>query len=427
MARKALLPPSVKAGIPQEQPVPDGWSKVSFGDVLEVIERPAKLDDGQEYQLVTAKRSRGGVVPRERLRGRQILTKTQFYTQAGDFLISRRQIIHGACGIVPEELNGAVVSNEYTTLRNRPSLDINYLLYLSYTPHFQQCCFHSSVGVDVEKMVFKLEAWLKQNFSLPPIKEQRRIAAILGSIDDAIEANQAVISQTRKVKVGLLHQLFTRGIGHTRFKKTEIGEIPENWEVRTIGSLLSSCIYGVSISLSSTPIGTPVLRMGNIRDDEIDLSDLKYADLDGEDPERVLLRPGDLLFNRTNSKDLVGKVALVRTAQPLAFASYLLRMRVNESGLSSWLWARMAAPDFQLKLREIATPGVSQANINPTRMRQLLMAVPPIEEQEQIVGFAESYNAAIEASKRYSDQLMQVRTGLLNDLLSGRTRVGGSE
>ena len=73
---------------------------------------------------------------------------------------------------------------------------------------------------------------------LPPLPEQTKIAAILSSVDEAIAATQSVIDQTRKVKQGLLQDLLTRGIGHTRFKQTEIGEIPEAWEVKRLDSVV---------------------------------------------------------------------------------------------------------------------------------------------------------------------------------------------
>src|SRR5580692_12415557 len=119
MARTRLYPPSVDAGFPDLPPTPEGWRRTTFGEVLEVVERSTKLAPDATYKLLTAKRNRGGIALRGELLGREILTKTQFEAKAGDFLISRRQIIHGACGVVPNELDGAVVSNEYSTLRTR--------------------------------------------------------------------------------------------------------------------------------------------------------------------------------------------------------------------------------------------------------------------------------------------------------------------
>lgn len=193
MAERRAFPKSVQAGIPKLSPKPDGWKTYALGDLLEVVERPVRLDAEKQYQLVTAKRNRGGIVERGRLRGRSIKTATQSLVNSGDFLISRRQIAHGACGIVPSHLNNAVVSNEYATLRPTDLLDVEFLKYLANTIYFQQTCFHSSIGVHVEKLVFNLEHWMTWQFHLPSVPEQRRITAVLSEWDRAIDAAERLI------------------------------------------------------------------------------------------------------------------------------------------------------------------------------------------------------------------------------------------
>jgi type I restriction enzyme, S subunit len=153
--RNSSYPASVQPGIPKLVPLPSGWSRARYGDLLYEVQRPVKLNDNQEYQLVTAKRSRGGIIARQRLRGEQIKTPTQFFIRTGDFLISRRQIVHGACGVVPPELDGAIASNEYGVLHAHKALDLDYFRHFTHSVYFQQTCFHSSVGVHVEKMIFR--------------------------------------------------------------------------------------------------------------------------------------------------------------------------------------------------------------------------------------------------------------------------------
>jgi type I restriction enzyme, S subunit len=127
------------------------------------------------------------------------------------------------------DLDGAIVSNEYSTLRTRSNLLMEFLRHYCHTPYFQRTCFHSSHGVDVEKMVFKIEEWLTRDVDVPPLPEQWKIAAILSAADRAIEATQAVIDQLQIVKKAIMAELLTRGLPgrHTRFKKTEIGNVPE--------------------------------------------------------------------------------------------------------------------------------------------------------------------------------------------------------
>lgn len=194
----SAYPPSIQAGIPKLGDTPKGWTRYRLGDLLHKVERPAKLNDTETYQLVTAKRNRGGIVAREILRGNQIRTKTQFYVEAGDFLISNRQISHGACGLVPESLNRAVVSNEYTAFHTAEALDPLFLDALSHLTYFQQTCFHSSIGVHVEKLVFRLEDWMRWEFDLPPLQEQKRIVAVITAWDQAINLTENLITATRQ-------------------------------------------------------------------------------------------------------------------------------------------------------------------------------------------------------------------------------------
>ena len=230
MVKNQTYPPSVKPGIPKLGPKPKGWREVAFGEILKVVSRPEKVDPNTRYQLVKAKRSRGGIVPRGKLLGREILTKTQFTIRANDFLISRRQIIHGACGIVPKSLDGALVSNEYSTLVPKDGLLLPYLGYYTHTTHFQQTCFHSSVGVAVEKMIFKLDDWLRHRIYLPPISEQRRIVTILSSLDLAIDKTGKLIEAKRKLKKSLADQLLTGQRRLPGFGEPADGsEVPSGW------------------------------------------------------------------------------------------------------------------------------------------------------------------------------------------------------
>ena len=209
MGRNLTVPPSIKPGIPKLGVKPKDWREVTFGDILEVVVRPAEVKPDQRYQLINAKRNRGGIVPRTSLLGDQIKTSTQFYVAANDFVISRRQIVHGACGIVPPELDGALVSNEYSTLVPKDGLLLPYLGYYAHTIHFQQTCFNSSVGVAIEKMVFNLGHWLRHRLYLPPIEYQREVVDILSTTDRTIARMEKLIAAKRRLKKGLARQLLT--------------------------------------------------------------------------------------------------------------------------------------------------------------------------------------------------------------------------
>lgn len=213
-------PSSVQPGIPSLPPTPSGWQRISLGCHLTEVRRPAALVPNDTYRLVTVKRSRGGVELREALTGREIKTPTQFFVRTGDFLISKRQIVHGACGIVPAELDGAIVSNEYAVLNSDGQIDLRFLRYLSESRYFQQTCFHSSIGVHVEKMIFKTERWLKWPFNIPPLSVQQRVVEILDTARREMDLISAQIDRLKEEKAALMADLLT-GKRRVRVASTE--------------------------------------------------------------------------------------------------------------------------------------------------------------------------------------------------------------
>ena len=130
----------------------------------------------------------------------------------------------------------------------------------------------------------------KLSMTRPPLPEQKKIAAILSSVDQAINATQAVIDQTRKVKEGLLQDLLTRGIGHTRFKQTEVGEIPEGWEISTLGAVFSE---RKEVGKHGLPTIAVTMNDGLVRRDSLEKS-IKSG-LPTE--KHSLVRAGDLVYN----------------------------------------------------------------------------------------------------------------------------------
>jgi len=203
------FPASVQPGIPTLPQAPAGWRRIQLRDHLKEVRRPVALADEETYRLVTVKRSRGGVELREVLRGEEVKTPTQFYVHADDFLISKRQIVHGACGIVPTELDGAVVSNEYAVLNTDGEIDLRFLRYLSESRYFQQTCFHSSIGVHVEKMIFKTDHWLNWPFNIPPLAQQEHIVEILDTASREVATIAEQLKVLKREKSALMAQLLT--------------------------------------------------------------------------------------------------------------------------------------------------------------------------------------------------------------------------
>ena len=238
---------------------------------------------------------------------------------------------------------------------------------------------------------------------LPPLREQRAIAAVLDSIDDAIERTEVVTAATEQLRDSLLHQILTRAIPgwHTSWKEVPgLGTIPADWEVVRLGEVLESTTYGTNAQLGREG-KVAVLRMNNLQNGEIDLSEVRRANLSDKEASKLNLVPGDILFNRTNSLDLVGKVAIVRDLpHPTSFASYLVRLRVQQNRTNPyWLSALLWSEDYQDRIQRFATPGVSQANINPTSLKSLTIPHLPLAEQEVIARLLAGVDEKLEQDK----------------------------
>lgn len=185
------------------------WQEYRLSDVLELTLNPIKMADELEYELITVRRRSGGVDSRGFYKGKEVLVKSQFALKKDQFVISKRQIVHGAFGIVPCNLEGAIVSNEYNVFDVVPDLlDVHFFNLFSQTKYMRRAYFINSDGVHIEKLLFKTQSWLKTKVTIPSLSEQKKIVAFVGSLDEKLVAINKQIELTQTFKKGLLQQMF---------------------------------------------------------------------------------------------------------------------------------------------------------------------------------------------------------------------------
>lgn len=153
---------------------PHEWKEVRVRDVLELVERPIEMNDNEIYELVTVRRNFNGIESRGIFQGKKILVKNQFRLKEGDFLISKRQISHGACGIVPPNLNNSIVSNEYNIFKAKDGVHLEFFSMYSQLPFMKRNFYISSDGVHIEKLLFKTKDWMNKKIYLPDYDEQKK-------------------------------------------------------------------------------------------------------------------------------------------------------------------------------------------------------------------------------------------------------------
>jgi type I restriction enzyme S subunit len=184
------------------------WVKKPIGDILSETKRPMVLEDNQRYELVTVKRRNGGVVSRGHLLGREILVKNYSQLHAGDFLISKRQVVHGATGIIPAELNKAIVSNEYLVAVGNNEITTEFLTILASLPDMNKKFFLSSYGVDIEKLFFDAEDWKKRFVTIPKVPEQGQISNYFRKFDALISKHATQLQKLQQLKSACLEKMF---------------------------------------------------------------------------------------------------------------------------------------------------------------------------------------------------------------------------
>lgn len=185
------------------------WQEYRLSDVLELTLNPIKMADELEYELITVRRRSGGVDSRGFYKGKEVLVKSQFALKKDQFVISKRQIVHGAFGLVPCNLEGAIVSNEYNVFDVVPDLlDVHFFNLFSQTKYMRRAYFINSDGVHIEKLLFKTQSWLKTKVTIPSLSEQKKIVAFVGALDEKLVAINKQIELMQTFKKGLLQQMF---------------------------------------------------------------------------------------------------------------------------------------------------------------------------------------------------------------------------
>jgi len=264
---------------------------------------------------------------------------------------------------------------------------------------------------------------------IPPLLEQKKIAAVLRVVQEAKEKTEEVIKAAKELKKSLMKHLFTYGpvsieeAEKVKLKETEIGIMPEDWDFLTLGELIESTQYG--ISMRGKVIGKyPILRMNNLIDGHLNTSDLQFLNLKGDVFKKFKLNIGDILFNRTNSFELVGKTSIFDIKGNFVFASYLIRIIPNINKVYPYYLNYYFNWDkTQNRLKSLASRGVSQSNISASKLKLFWIALPSRPFQQKIANILTSFDKKIEAEENKKKALEVLFETLLNNLMTGKIRV----
>lgn len=371
------------------------WKRFSFGAFADSVnERVEPADAMKEIYVGLDDLDAGNLHIRRWGKGSDVIgTKLRF--RKGDIIFGRRRAYQRKLSIA--EVNG-ICSAHAMVVRAKPEVVLpEFLPFFMMSDLFMNRAVEISVGSlspTINWTTLKL-----QEFDLPPLDQQRRIAEILWAVDEAIESATDLINVTSALKRAAFEE-------RTVFGKSQ-------FPTRLLGDV-TTCQYGLSCALGETG-EYPILRMMNYDEELIFASDLKFADMSAELAADYKLERGDILFNRTNSADLVGKVGIFQLDGCYLFASYLVRIKADQTVLlPEFLNFYLNSDAGQRGVRAFATPGVSQSNISAGSLKKVFVPVPPLTDQTSVVRELRE----IAATKRYARMHLESERAVLRELIN---------
>ena len=284
----------------------------------------------------------------------------------------------------------------------------------------------------------------QRTFLLPPLLQQRKIAQILATVDNLIEKTEALVTKYQAIKQGMMHDLFTHGVderGHLRppyeeapelYKQSEMGWIPKPWDCLGFGDfIVSGPQNGLYKSNSSYSVdGSPIVRIDGFYDGKLcDVKSFRRLHLTRAELAAYMLEADDILVNRVNSIDFVGKSAIVpQLLESTVFESNIMRLKVNRERLLPCFAIRLLCHHTtQRQFCQSAKSAVAQASINQSDIRRCFVAVPKLSEQIWLIERCRSIECQIDWEKNYLVKLRRQKSGVMQDLLSGKVRVSVDE
>ena len=281
----------------------------------------------------------------------------------------------------------------------KPNISAEYLRYVVQHMHLEK--YYS--GATIPHIYFR--DYKEEQFNLSSPEDQAQIVGSLKKVEGIIEKRQRELSSLDDLIKARFVEMF--------------GTYPSNekgWPTGTIRDLVTEVRYGSSRKAAEGNSGKyPYLRMNNITySGELDLSDTKTIDIPDEELDKCTVSRGDLLFNRTNSKELVGKTCVYNRDELMVLAGFVVRVRLNKKALPEFVSAFMNTSFSKQMLLGMCKAAIGQANINAQELQNIGIYIPPIELQREFVSFKEQIDKSksviqksLEETQLLFDSLMQ--------------------
>lgn len=384
----------------------NNWPIVRLGDVIREEREPVGTFDGDGLPVYGVTNIEG--VIQTGVKASEDRSK-YLRLRPGRFVYNPYRVNVGSLGISSPAQDG-IVSPAYIVFSSSKKMFSRFLYYFLKSARGNQLInFYGNRGS--VRSALRFADLCKAEVPLPTtLSEQQRIVKrieeLSAQVQEANHLNQEAIAEAEILFGARVSELFRNG--------------PEKgWINGKLGDHVSDDCYGTSEKTSDDETGTPVLRMGNIQKGRIDLQNLRYLHLSEKDKAKLLLQSGDILVNRTNSAELVGKSAVFDLEGDYSFASYLIRLRLDQHRADPWLVAAyINSPlgrEYMLSEKRQMT---GQANVNCTKLKALPIALPTLAEQQRIVAELGALQSEVDMIKRLQVETAAELDALMSSILN---------
>ena len=251
----------------------------------------------------------------------------------------------------------------------------------------------------------------------PPLPEQRAIAHVLQTIQEAKFTRQREIALERERKAALMDYLFSHGMRGEPRKQTEIGEIPESWDVVRLGSYCYKPDYGYTESANDSPVGPKFLRITDIQNDAVNWENVPYCICSEEVKEKYLLKTGDIVIARIGAT--TGKAYIIDNCPETVFASYLIRLRAKDNLLPTFLAQYFRTNNYWRQIDQ-SKGGRLKGGVNIPILSHLVLPLPHLSEQQQIAEILQACDTKITALEQETQYLDELFHAILDELMTGQ-------
>lgn len=367
------------------QSLKPGWKKVRFGDVVHQIkDRVTNLETCGLTEYTRGEHFEPGnlrLIGRSKLGDGQHGSAFHMRFRKGDIVyVSRNPQLRK---VAVTDYDGICANTTYVCRADNKNLLHELLPFIMQTEDFVEYTIRHKRGST--NFYLNWSDIAPYEFALPPLEEQKRISNILWAAEKVLQNIEFNITRITTLRSAAISEFTNCGIRNSQYTETLVGKIPIGWMLVPIGRVLDSCEYGLSSQVHDEG-DYQIFRMMNIEDGRIVANDMKHVRLSKDGFKKYRVLPGDILFNRTNSDELVGKLGIFDLPGDYVFASYLIRLKVKRTEvIPEYLNYFMNSREGQRRIRSYATKGVSQTNINATNLQKVLFPLPPLYEQHEIV------------------------------------------